>query len=148
MQIISKTAALTAPRTFSIIDRAIPALAPDHVVVRIAATAVCHTDLGIYKGLYANLKYPVVMGHESTGVVESAGEKVTQLAFAAKIPWFKVMNIHYFVGVDGLSLALLLLTALVNLIVLAGLSVELQYVAKALVLVGAVAIQTVARRTG
>ena len=43
----------------------------------IAATAICHTDLGIYKGQYANLKYPVVMGHESTGVVEAAGENVT-----------------------------------------------------------------------
>jgi len=75
----SKTAALTAPRTFSIIDRAMPALAQDHVVVRIAATAICHTDLGIYEGQYAKLKYPVVMGHESTGVVESAGEKVTHV---------------------------------------------------------------------
>ena len=79
MPFISKTAALSAPRTFSIIDRAIPAAAPDHVVVRIAATAICHTDLGIFKGLYANLKYPVVMGHESTGVVESTGEKITHV---------------------------------------------------------------------
>ena len=79
MALSSKTAVLTAPRSFSIIDRAVPALAPDHVVVRIAATAVCHTDLGIFKGLYANLKYPVVMGHESTGVVESVGGKVTHV---------------------------------------------------------------------
>ena len=77
MALLSKTAALTAPRTFSIIDRALPDVAPDHVIVRIAATAICHTDLGIYKGQYANLKYPVVMGHESTGVVEAAGENVT-----------------------------------------------------------------------
>ena len=79
MALSSRTAVLTAPRSFSIIDRAVPALAPDHVVVRIAATAVCHTDLGIFKGLYANLKYPVVMGHESTGVIESVGEEVTHV---------------------------------------------------------------------
>lgn len=79
MPYTSKTAALTAPRSFSILEQTMPALAPDHVVVRIAATAVCHTDLGIYKGQYANLKYPVVMGHESTGVVEAAGEKVTHV---------------------------------------------------------------------
>jgi L-iditol 2-dehydrogenase len=79
MPYTSKTAALTAPRTFSIIDRAIPSPAADHVVLRIAATAVCHTDLGIYEGAYANLKYPVVMGHESTGVVEAVGEKVTHV---------------------------------------------------------------------
>ena len=79
MPYTSKTAALTAPRTFSIVARTIPAAAPDHVVVRIAATAVCHTDLGIYEGQYANLKYPVVMGHESTGVVEAVGDKVTNV---------------------------------------------------------------------
>ncbi|MBM3342882.1 MAG: zinc-binding dehydrogenase [Betaproteobacteria bacterium] len=79
MPYTSKTAALTAPRTFSLIERTIPMVAPDHVVVRIAATAVCHTDLGIYKGAYANLKYPVVMGHESTGVVEAAGDTVSHL---------------------------------------------------------------------
>jgi 2-desacetyl-2-hydroxyethyl bacteriochlorophyllide A dehydrogenase len=75
----SKTAALTAPRTFSLIERTIPGVAPDHVVVRIAATAVCHTDLGIYEGQYANLKYPVVMGHESTGVIEAVGDNVSHV---------------------------------------------------------------------
>lgn len=79
MPYTSKTAALTAPRSFSMLERTIPTVAPDHVVVRIAATAVCHTDLGIYKGQYANLKYPVVMGHESTGVVEAVGDSVTHL---------------------------------------------------------------------
>ena len=79
MPYTSKTAALTAPRTFSMIARAIPSPAPDHVVVRIAATAVCHTDLGIYEGAYAKLKYPVVMGHESTGVVEAVGEHITHV---------------------------------------------------------------------
>ncbi len=79
MALTSKTAVLTAPRYFSIIDRALPVLAPDHVAVRIAATAVCHTDLGIFTGHHPGVKYPVVMGHECTGVVESAGEKVTHV---------------------------------------------------------------------
>lgn len=75
----SRTAALTAPRSFSIVERAVPATLPEHVVVRVAATAVCHTDLGIYKGLHPGLRYPVVMGHESTGVVESVGDHVTHV---------------------------------------------------------------------
>ena len=47
--------------------------------MRIAATAVCHTDLEIYTGRHPGVKYPVVMGHESTGVVESVGEGVTNV---------------------------------------------------------------------
>lgn len=79
MSFSSRTAALIAPRSFSIIERKIPSVAPGHAIVRIAATAVCHTDLGIYKGQYNNLNYPVVMGHESTGVVETVGDNVTHI---------------------------------------------------------------------
>jgi 2-desacetyl-2-hydroxyethyl bacteriochlorophyllide A dehydrogenase len=45
--------------------------------VRIAATAVCHTDLAIYTGEHPGVRYPVVMGHESTGVIDSIGGGVT-----------------------------------------------------------------------
>ena len=52
---------------------------PGEVVVQIAATAVCHTDLEIYTGRHPGVNYPVVMGHESTGVLDSIGEGVTDL---------------------------------------------------------------------
>ncbi|MBI1963250.1 MAG: alcohol dehydrogenase catalytic domain-containing protein [Candidatus Rokubacteria bacterium] len=47
--------------------------------VRVAATAVCHTDLSIYLGTHPGVRYPVVMGHEATGVVESVGPDVARL---------------------------------------------------------------------
>jgi len=47
--------------------------------VRIAATAVCHTDLEIYTGRHPGVRLPVVMGHEATGVVEAVGEGVTRV---------------------------------------------------------------------
>ena len=57
-----------------------PAAQPEEVVVRTAATAVCHTDLAIYTGEHPGVRYPVVMGHESTGVVDSVGSGVVGLA--------------------------------------------------------------------
>jgi 2-desacetyl-2-hydroxyethyl bacteriochlorophyllide A dehydrogenase len=74
-----RTAVLDAPRRFGIVDRPVPVPAPGEVVVRIAATAVCHTDLSIYTGEHPGVKYPVVMGHESTGVVQSVGAGVTHV---------------------------------------------------------------------
>ena len=41
--------------------------------MRVAATAVCHTDLSIYAGQHPNVRYPVVLGHEAAGVVEAVG---------------------------------------------------------------------------
>jgi len=74
-----RTAVLDAPRRFGIVDRAKPVAGPGEVLVRIAATAVCHTDLAIYTGEHPGVRYPVVMGHESTGIIDTIGDDVTGL---------------------------------------------------------------------
>ena len=74
-----RTAVLDAPRRFGIVGRTKPVAGAGEVVVRIAATAVCHTDLAIYTGEHPGVRYPVVMGHESTGVVDSIGADVNGL---------------------------------------------------------------------
>ena len=74
------TAVLQRPRHFGLVERPMPVAGPGEVVVRVAATAVCHTDLGIYTGHHPGVRYPVVMGHEATGLVESVGDEVPGLA--------------------------------------------------------------------
>src|SRR6266446_366720 len=76
----TQAAVLEAPRRFRIVERARPSPGPDEVVVRTAATAVCHTDLSIYTGDHPGVRYPVVLGHESTGTVAAVGEGVAGLA--------------------------------------------------------------------
>jgi 2-desacetyl-2-hydroxyethyl bacteriochlorophyllide A dehydrogenase len=76
----TKAAVLEAPRRFSIVDRTTGAPGAGEVVVRTAATAVCHTDLSIYTGDHPGVRYPVVLGHESTGTVAAVGEGVPGLA--------------------------------------------------------------------
>ena len=75
-----RTAALQAPRQFEIISRPRPVAGPGEILVRTAATAVCHTDLGIYTGEHPGLSYPVVLGHESTGTIDTIGDGVTGFA--------------------------------------------------------------------
>src|SRR4051812_40873963 len=70
---------LNAPRKLQIVDRPEPEAAPDEVVVETAATAVCHTDLSIYTGAHRGVRYAVVMGNESTGIVSEVGEGVANL---------------------------------------------------------------------
>jgi len=72
-------AVLKEPRSFDIANRAMPCAGAHDVVVHVAATAVCHTDLGIYTGEHPGVRYPVVMGHEATGRVEAVGPEVSGL---------------------------------------------------------------------
>lgn len=72
----TRAAVLQAPRRFALVDRPRPTAQRGEVVVRTVATAVCHTDLEIYTGRHPGVRYPVVMGHEATGVVAAIGEDV------------------------------------------------------------------------
>jgi S-(hydroxymethyl)glutathione dehydrogenase / alcohol dehydrogenase len=49
---------------------------PGEVLVRIAAAGVCHSDLRLADGELGKGRWPMVLGHEGAGVVESVGTGV------------------------------------------------------------------------
>jgi S-(hydroxymethyl)glutathione dehydrogenase/alcohol dehydrogenase len=51
---------------------------PRDVLVRTAAAGLCHSDLHFIQGKYPT-PVPVVLGHESAGIVEAVGEHVTHV---------------------------------------------------------------------
>ena len=52
---------------------------PGEVLVKLAASGVCHTDLTV-KNLNGNgMAFPIVLGHEGAGYIEALGEGVTGL---------------------------------------------------------------------
>ena len=50
---------------------------PQEVVVHTAAAGLCHSDLSIMNGSLVFGELPMVLGHESAGVVEAVGTQVT-----------------------------------------------------------------------
>ena len=72
-----KAAVLHAPRQpMTIEDVVIEKPSRREVLVRTAAAGLCHSDLHFIEGAYPT-PMPVVLGHESAGVVEAVGEDVT-----------------------------------------------------------------------
>ena len=52
---------------------------PDDVILKITATAICGSDLHLYRGKIPELKDGDILGHEFMGRVIEAGPEVTHL---------------------------------------------------------------------
>jgi len=53
---------------------------PQEVLVRMAASGICHTDLHVKNMNGMGMEFPIVLGHEGAGWVEEVGEGVTHLS--------------------------------------------------------------------
>lgn len=52
---------------------------PDDIIIQITATAICGSDLHLYRGKVPGMKEGDIMGHEFMGTVVEAGPAVTKL---------------------------------------------------------------------
>lgn len=60
----------------------VPAIGPNDVLIRIRRSAICGTDLHIYKWdkwAESTIPVPMIVGHEYFGVIERVGSEVTHL---------------------------------------------------------------------
>jgi threonine dehydrogenase-like Zn-dependent dehydrogenase len=54
-------------------------MASDDIILRVTATAICGSDLHIYRGKIPDMKDGDILGHEFMGIVEETGAGVTDL---------------------------------------------------------------------
>ena len=67
----------------------VPAPGPGQLLVKVAACAVCRTDLHVVDGELPNPKLPLVPGHEVVGRIEAVGAGVNKFRVGDRvgIPW-------------------------------------------------------------
>ena len=73
-------AVMTEPGAILIHEVAIPEIAPDQVLIQVRRIGVCGSDIHVYHGLHPYTGYPVVQGHEVSGVIMQVGAQVKELA--------------------------------------------------------------------
>lgn len=79
-----RAAVLQKPYDLVIDEVGLPLPEGNQVRIRIKATAICGTDVGIYRGK-TKVHVPRVLGHESTGVVDQLGEDVIGLEVGDRV---------------------------------------------------------------
>jgi L-iditol 2-dehydrogenase len=96
-----RIAALTGPRAFEIEEVEVPAIAPDEVLVQVAACGVCASELEMWLG-EAPLDTPQYLGHEVSGVVAEVGSAVSDLAVGDRVgTWVTARGYAEFVAVKA-----------------------------------------------
>ncbi len=87
------------------VPRPVPS-APGTVVVRIKSCGICQTDYKAIKGIRRNVTFPLIPGHEPSGIVADVGPGVTHFkpgdevivqpsGFCGFCPHCRVGNTHY-----------------------------------------------------
>jgi len=79
-----KAAVIYQPGDIKIVDRDIPTPNADEVLIRIKACGVCGTDHSLFVGAYP-ASYPVIIGHEFSGVVEAVGKNVSTIKVGDRV---------------------------------------------------------------
>jgi D-arabinose 1-dehydrogenase-like Zn-dependent alcohol dehydrogenase len=62
---------------FEIVEREIPKPGAGHVLIKVQACGVCHSDVLTKEGAWPGIQYPRVPGHEVAGIIDELGAGVT-----------------------------------------------------------------------
>lgn len=92
-----KAFVITEPNKFSLMDVQKPEPAGDEVLIKVAAAGFCGTDIHTYHGEHPTV-YPLIPGHEFSGVVETVGSGVRNFKPGDKVvadPNIFCENCHY-----------------------------------------------------
>ena len=75
-----KSVILEHPNKLVLKDCPVPQPGPSEVLIRVKSAAICHTDFFTMRGDYPGCKYPTVLGHEFSGIVQQCGPGVTNVS--------------------------------------------------------------------
>lgn len=73
-----KVAQLSKARgDWELVDRDIPQPGPRQVRIKVEACGICHSDLFVKEGIWPDLTYPRIPGHEVAGRIDAIGSAIT-----------------------------------------------------------------------
>ena len=75
----SKAMVVTEPNKLELREFEVVPPAPDQILVKTTVTSVCSSDIKFFHGTFAACNYPLIMGHELSGVVAKIGAEAARV---------------------------------------------------------------------
>ncbi|MFL4476502.1 zinc-dependent alcohol dehydrogenase family protein [Paeniglutamicibacter sp. MACA_103] len=69
-----------SPGNLALIERPDPTPGPRDVIVEVAAVGICGTDTHVFDGEFEGTQFPLIPGHEASGVIVAVGSEVKSFA--------------------------------------------------------------------
>ncbi len=79
-----KAAQIQKAGVLEVIQTPTPTPAAGEVLIKVMASGICGTDVHIFQGEYLG-DYPIIPGHEFSGVVEAVGSDVTRFKVGSRV---------------------------------------------------------------
>ncbi|MGZ9223519.1 MAG: zinc-dependent alcohol dehydrogenase family protein, partial [Anaerolineales bacterium] len=79
-----KSVVIERPNEIALVMREVPEPGPGELMIQVMASGICGTDLHIYRGEYMG-RYPVIPGHEFSGVVAAVGGQITRFKVGDRV---------------------------------------------------------------
>ena len=70
----------TSPQTLELVEQPMPEPAANEVLVRTRAVGICGSDIHLFRGDHPYTTYPMIFGHEASGIIEAIGSEVQGFA--------------------------------------------------------------------
>ncbi|NLW55236.1 MAG: alcohol dehydrogenase catalytic domain-containing protein [Firmicutes bacterium] len=84
-KLINRVGRVVAPGVVEFLKRQVEEAGPHQVVVKIVSSAICGSDLHIFKGKHPSAPLPVTIGHEFSGEVVATGSEVTKVKIGDRV---------------------------------------------------------------
>lgn len=83
--VINRVGEVYEPFKVRFLTKKIEELKSDEVLVKVAASAICGSDLHIARGMHPSVPLPVTIGHEFSGDVVAVGEEVQNVKVGERV---------------------------------------------------------------
>lgn len=80
-----KAITISEPNKIYIDNINFPPVKKNHAIIKVKSMGICGSDIAAYKGISPNVSYPLIIGHETTGIIHQIQDNDSNLQIGHRV---------------------------------------------------------------